>query len=107
MAKLMATAGQGKADLVETAELAVRAAAQFNCLESPGPFITPVAHYFHDYTQGPRASISAFPGTLLRHYAAPGAYGKRFVQTETEQLNLLADVFGPEVAVVQSGYLMA
>src|SRR5262245_40968389 len=187
MAKLMGTAGQGKADLVATAELAVRAAppgtafsfgadglatleveghtwqagrfetpsiaelreraksagapggrlrlwvldgaapatdvgglqatappgslfqaaSQFNCLESPGPFVTPVAEYFHDYTQGPRASISAFPGTLLRHYAAPGAGGKRFVQTETKQLNLLADVFGPEVAVVQSGYLLA
>jgi hypothetical protein len=187
MAKLMGTAGQGKADLVEKAELAVRAAkpgeafsfsadgfatleveghtwhagrfetpsiaelreraksdkagngrlrlwvldgpgpatdvgglqatappgslfqaaSQFNCLESPGPYITPVVQYFRDYTQGPRASISAFPGTLLRHYAAPGAYGKRFVQMEKKQLDLLADVFGPEVARVQSGYLMA
>src|SRR5262249_52043452 len=84
-----------------------QAASQFNCLESPGPYITPVVQYFHDYTQGPRASISAFPGTLLRHYAAPGANGRRFVQTENKQLNLLADVFGPEVARVQSGYLMA
>jgi hypothetical protein len=83
-----------------------QAASQFNCLESPGPYITPVVQYFRDYTQGPRASISAFPGTLLRHYAAPGAHGKRFVQTEKQQLNLLADVFGPEVAQVQSGYLM-
>ncbi len=187
MAKLMGTAGQGQADLVETAELAVRAAkpgeafsfdadgfatlemeehtwhagrfetpsmaelreraksagpgggrlrlwvldgvglatdvgglqatappgslfqvaSQFNCLESPGPYITPVSQYFHDYTQGPRASISAFPGTLLRHYAAPGTHGKRFVQTEQKQLDLLADVFGPEVARVQSGYLLA
>jgi hypothetical protein len=84
-----------------------QAASQFNCLESTGPYITPVVQYFRDYTQGPRASISAFPGTLLRHYAAPGADGKRFVQTDNEQLNLLADVFGPEVARVQSGYLMA
>src|SRR5262249_44276108 len=51
--------------------------------------------------------ISAFPGTLLRHYAAPAAHGNRFVQTEKKQLNLLADVFGPEVAQVKSGYLMA
>src|SRR5205823_7569820 len=64
-------------------------ASQFNCLESPGPYITPVVQYFRDYTQGPRASISAFAATLLRHYAAPGAYGKRFVQTEQKQLDLL------------------
>jgi len=44
-----------------------QAASQFNCLESPGPYVTPVVQYFRDYTQGPRASISAFPGTLLRH----------------------------------------
>jgi O-acetyl-ADP-ribose deacetylase (regulator of RNase III) len=84
-----------------------QAASQFNCLESPGPYVTPVVQYFRDYTQGPRASISAFPGTLLRHYAAPGTHGKRFVQTEKKQLNLLADVLAPEVAQVQSGYLMA
>jgi hypothetical protein len=83
-----------------------QAASQFNCLESPGPYVTPVTQYFRDYTQGPRASLSAFPATLLRHYAAPGAHGQRFVQTEKEQLNLLADVFGPEVARVESGYLM-
>ena len=81
-------------------------ASQFNCLESPGPYVTPVVQYFRDRTQGPRASISAFPGTLLRHYAAPGSHGKRFVQTEKKQLNLLTDVFGPEVASVQSGYLL-
>jgi hypothetical protein len=84
-----------------------QAASQFNCLESPGPYITPVTEYFHGYTQGPRASISAFPATLLRHYAAPGDHGKRFVQPEENQINLLADVFGPEVARVESGYLMA
>jgi hypothetical protein len=84
-----------------------QAASQFNCLESPGPYVTPVVQYFRDRTQGPRASISAFPGTLLRHYAAPRSDGKRFVQTDADQLNLLADVFGPDVARVQSGYLMA
>jgi hypothetical protein len=84
-----------------------QAASQFNCLESTGPYVTPVVQYFRDYTQGPRASISAFPGTLLRHYAAPGLQGKRFVQTDKTQLNLLAEVFAPEVAVVQHGYLMA
>jgi hypothetical protein len=49
------------------------AASQFNCLESPGPYVVDVADYFHDQTQGPRASISAFPGTLPRHYAGGGS----------------------------------
>jgi len=81
-------------------------ASQFNCLESPGPYITPVASYFSDPTQGPRASISAFPGTLLRHYAAPGDGGHRFVQTnDGPQLNLLESVCSPGIAEVRSGYL--
>ena len=81
-------------------------ASQFNCLESPGPHVTPVANYFSDPTQGPRASISAFPGTLLRHYAAPGPDGERFVQTtDGPQLNLLEAVCSPGVAQVRSGYL--
>src|SRR5262245_1301288 len=71
-------------------------ASQFNCLESPGAFVTEVAGYVHDPTQGPRASISAFPGTLVRHYAAPLPGGGRFVQsTEGRQLELLADVADP------------
>jgi len=83
-------------------------ASQFNCLESPGAFVTPVARYFHDPTQGPRASISAFPGTLVRHYAAPAPGGGRFVQTDGgPQLDLLADVCEPGVAAVHSGYLRA
>ena len=81
-------------------------ASQFNCLESPGPYVTPVAHYFSDPTQGPRASISAYPGTLLRHYAAPGSDGTRFVQTSNgPQINLLEAVCLPGVAQVRSGYL--
>lgn len=84
-----------------------QAASQFNCLESPGSYVTPVVQYFRDWTQGPRASISAFPGTLLRHYRAPGTDGSHFVQTDEDQLNLLADVFSAEVASVQSGYMMS
>lgn len=85
-----------------------QAASQFNCLESPGSFVTPVAEYLHDPTQGPRASISAFPATLVRHYAAPRADGSRFVQRDGgEQLDLLADVCDPGVAAVRSGYLRA
>ncbi len=79
-------------------------ASQFNCLEAPGPSVTPVARYFSDPTQGPRASISAFPATLLRHYQAPGPDGQRFVQTTNgPQINLLADVCPP--GVVHNGYL--
>ena len=81
-------------------------ASQFNCLESPGPYVTPVMDYFQDSTQGPRAAISAFPGTLLRHYAAPGAAGERFVQaTDERQINLLSAACDPGLAMVRNGYL--
>jgi len=83
-------------------------ASQFNCLESPGAFVTDVAEYLRDPTQGPRASISAFPGTLVRHYAAPAPDGSRFVQVnDGRQIDLLADVCDPGVAGVRNGYLRA
>jgi hypothetical protein len=83
-------------------------ASQFNCLEAPGPALTPVERYLSDPTQGPRASVSAFPGTLLRHYAAPGPGGRRFVQTsDGPQIELLGEVCDPGVARVRNGYLMA
>lgn len=82
-------------------------ASQFNCLEAPGPSLVPVRQYLTDPTQGPRASISAFPGTLLRHYAAPGENGRRFTQTDpTPQLNLLGRVAPPPLARVRNGYLL-
>ncbi|MDF1662686.1 MAG: hypothetical protein P1V97_12995 [Planctomycetota bacterium] len=81
-----------------------QAASQFNCLEAPGARIVPIRYYLGDSTQGPRASISALPGTFLRHYAAPGFNG-RFTQTDTRDINLLKDVLDPDVARVQSGYL--
>ena len=78
-------------------------ASQFNCLESPGPYVARVADYFGDPTQGPRASVSAFPATLLRHYAAPGPGGERFVQaTDGRQVDLLADACGPGAS--RNGY---
>jgi hypothetical protein len=68
--------------------------------------VVPVSDYFYDATQGPRASISAFPGTLLRHYSAPAANGTRFVQrSDGPEINLLEAVCSPGVASVQSGYL--
>ncbi|HWL87870.1 MAG TPA: hypothetical protein VNO21_18830, partial [Polyangiaceae bacterium] len=82
-----------------------QAASQFNCLEAPGPRIVPVRQYVSDPTQGPRASVSAFPGTFLRHYRAPSADGRRFVQTDDDCINLLGGVFDPSVAEVNSGYL--
>jgi hypothetical protein len=82
-------------------------ASQFNCLEAPGPSLTAVEHYLSDPTQGPRASISALPGTLLRHYAAPGAQGDRFVQTnDGRQIELLGAVLDPGVGRVVNGYLL-
>jgi Protein-tyrosine phosphatase len=78
-------------------------ASQFNCLESPGAFVTPVARYFSDPTQGPRASISAFPATLLRHYRAPAPDGSRFVQeTDGQQIDLLSGACGRRVS--RNGY---
>jgi hypothetical protein len=81
-------------------------ASQFNALEAPGPRVVPVTNYLRDPTQGPRASVSAFPGTLLRHYAAPARDGGRFTQsTDGPQVALLDDAFPPEVARVDNGYL--
>lgn len=78
-------------------------ASQFNCLESPGPYITRVANYFGDPTQGPRASISAFPATLLRHYAASGPDGDKFIQeTDGRQIDLLAEACG--LGASRNGY---
>ena len=80
-------------------------ASQFNCLEAPGARVVPVREYIHDSTQGPRASVSAFPGTFLRHYRAPAADGSRFVQRNDGCLNLLGDALGPHAAAVRNGYL--
>jgi predicted Rdx family selenoprotein len=78
-------------------------ASQFNCLESPGRYVTRVSNYFNDRTQGPRAAISAFPAALLRHYSAPGKHGERFVQqTDGPQINLLEDACGS--GILQNGY---
>lgn len=79
-------------------------ASQFNCLEAPGPYLVPVAEYLTDPTQGPRASISAFPGTLVRHYAAPDPAGGIFTQTRGHQIDLLADALPPHVGRVRAGY---
>lgn len=83
-----------------------QAASQFNCLESPEPCLVDITDYFFDSTQGPRASISAFPGTLVRHYAAPDGSGGRFVQSQERQLDLLADALPAALGKVESGYLM-
>jgi len=81
-------------------------ASQFNCLESPGPYLMEVADYFLDPTQGPRASISAFPGTLLRQYCVPDGLGGHFVQgSEGRQINVLSHSVRDGAAAVQSGYL--
>jgi hypothetical protein len=89
-----------------TPEALFQVASQFNALEAPVPRLSPVASYFNDSTQGPRAAISAWSGTLLRHYAAPDGRGGRFTQTEGgRQLNLLADIEREGLPRVRSGYL--
>jgi hypothetical protein len=81
-------------------------ASQFNCLESPDALVVNVADYLHDPTQGPRAAVSAFPGTFVRHYAAPAPDGARFVQTtDGPQVNLLEELCADGSAFVKSGYL--
>lgn len=93
---LQATSGEG---------CLFQVASQFNCLEAPDPFIAKVGDYLKDPTQGPRAAVSAFPATLLRHYAAPGPDGSRFVQTtDGPQLDLLEGACGPGSG--SNGYLM-
>lgn len=79
-------------------------ASQFNCLEAPGAHLVPVADYVHDPTQGPRAAVSAFPGTFQRHYRAPDPDGARFVQGAGGALDLLATALGDAARTVH-GYL--
>ncbi len=79
-------------------------ASQFNTLEAPSPRIVNVREYVSDPTQGPRASVSAFPGTFLRHYQAPSKHG-RFVQRRGACLNLLAEALTGTGAEVRDGYL--
>lgn len=95
----------GALQATDDGDTVFQVASQFNCLEAPGPHLTSVASYFTDPTQGPRASISAFPGTMVRHYAAPGPDGARFEQTDTAQLDLLEHVCPANVAKVKGGYL--
>lgn len=79
-------------------------ASQFNALEAPSARLVPVCDYVYDPTQGPRASVSAFPGTFLRHYRAPSPTGP-FVQRDGACLNLLQDALSTTTAAVRSGYL--
>jgi len=81
-------------------------ASQFNCLESPGPHLSPIRNYVGDNTQGPRAAVSAFPGTFLRHYQAPDGRGGRFVQGVGGGIDLLAEALGPGIASTTHGYLL-
>ena len=61
--------------------------------------------YVSDPTQGPRASVSAWPGTLLRHYHAPADDGTRFVQGDTRGVELLGLAVDAQLGRARSGYL--
>ncbi len=89
------------------AESMFQAASQFNCLEAPSSRIVPIAQYPFDPTQGPRASVSAFAGTFVRHYFAPRPDGTRFVQTDGDCIDLLAGALPTTAGRVESGYLTA
>jgi hypothetical protein len=80
-------------------------ASQFNCLEAPGPRVVAVQQYVSDPTQGPRASVSAWPGTLLRHYHAPADDGSRFVQSDERGIELLGLAIDAKLGRARSGYL--
>lgn len=82
-------------------------ASQFNCLEAPSPRLVDVADYLYDPTQGPRAALSAFPATLVRHYAAPDGRGGRFTQSPEHQIDLLGEVLPSDLGRVDNGYLQA
>jgi len=98
----------GALEAFDDGDTLFQVASQFNCLEAPSPRIVPIVDYFDDWTQGPRASIAAFPGTFLRHYRAPDSSGNRFVQSNAgPQIDLLHDTCSPGVACVQGGYVTA
>jgi hypothetical protein len=82
-------------------------ASQFNCLEAPSPRLVDVADYLYDPTQGPRAALSAFSATLVRHYAAPDGRGRRFTQSPKHQIDLPAEALPADLGRVKNGYLQA
>lgn len=86
-------------------DTAFQLASQFNCLESPGPYLVKVSEYLTDSTQGPRGAVSAFPAALVRHYAAPEGRGGRFTQNEDREIDLLADALPSAAGRVEHGYL--
>ncbi len=49
----------------------IQVASQFNALESPGPYVTDVARYLWDRTQGPRASMPTAAAALWRKLHQP------------------------------------
>jgi hypothetical protein len=72
----------------ENAGATFQVASQFNCLEFPGPEVTPeegVTGYALDRTQGPACSLAAAAGTVYRNYFAP--VGDQVGQTSDFQLN--------------------
>lgn len=77
--------------------LTVMVASNSNGLETLGyqDIPTDITRYIHDHTQGPAASISAAPGTLLRNYLAfegdetPGVAHLPWRQNANQQLNFL------------------
>jgi hypothetical protein len=81
----------------ENAGAVFQAAGQFNVLEFAAPYVTPeegIERYVKDPTQGPACAIACAAGTAYRNYLVPIPFEdqRRRGQTETHQLNGLADI---------------
>jgi hypothetical protein len=82
-------------------------ASQFNCLEMSNPYISIqktdnfMNVYSKDKTQGPRASISAGPGSILRTYFRDGEIKKPL---DKNQINLVSTLEKEGYVEVVNGY---
>ena len=73
-------------------------ASQFNCLEAPGACVVDVADYLHDPTQGPRASVSAFPGCWCVTTRRPGRAARASCSAPTGRRSTCSRSSAPRAA---------
>ena len=69
-----------------------QAASQFNCLESPGPYVTPVVEYFRDRTQGPGALILSISRDVVMPLCGSEERRQTICPDGRRSLDLLTDV---------------
>jgi len=98
---------------VENRHATFQVASQFNCLEFPGPRVTPedgITQYVFDRTQGPACSVACGPATALRNYfvevgGVSGQTYDRQVENLRDMLARLGDA-GKHITV-RNGYTLA